>query len=101
MATVDVTQFKALAGTWRVQMLPTTVFLVNGKEVNRIEGQTTREDLLAGMAQAFKGGAPAAPAAAAPTGPAAAPPSGGGVPTWGLVAGGVVVAGIVGYFVFR
>jgi thioredoxin-like negative regulator of GroEL len=101
-ATVNVDENVANAGTYKVHMLPTVVFLVSGKEAGRVDGVQEQSDFTAEMAKAFSGGsAPAAaeaktiqatadregtPVVTAPQGPSPA----------AYILGGTVIAGILG-----
>jgi thiol-disulfide isomerase/thioredoxin len=106
-ATVNVDQSVQNAGTYKVQMLPTVVFLASGKEVGRIDGVQEQGDFLATMGQSFSGAAPAAAAPGTPPPVTAGcplvtvPPSGPSPVVWGLGAAGVTAAlGTAAYFLF-
>lgn len=91
MATVDVTENSQAPGPFGIESIPATIFLKDGKEVHRLEGQVTREELVAAIAQVFgSGAAPAAGASAQSK-----------LPTVALVAGGLAVAGLITYFALR
>lgn len=68
---VNVDQHIQNAGKYKVRMLPTVVFFVNGQEVGRIDGVQEQSDFTVEMSRAFAGQAPA------PAAEAAAPPRGG------------------------
>lgn len=110
-ASVNVDQDVKNAGTYKVRMLPTAVFFVGGKEVNRIDGVQDQGDFTGEMGRAFSGQAPGAatpapaPAATAPprsgtlVEATAAPPPSSPLP---LILGGVAtlgVLGVIGYLV--
>jgi thioredoxin 1 len=110
-AAINVDQSVQQAGANKVQMLPTVVFFVNGKAVNRIDGVQDQGDFLAEMNKAFSGGG-AAPAAApaSAVGTAAAPRAGTLVETAPTVspfiyvgggAAAVALLGTAAYFLFR
>lgn len=82
MATVNVNDAPAAAAAARISVIPTTIFYVGGKEVSRVEGVMGRAELLQAATRVAAGSTPA----------------GMGVPTWGLVAGGLAAAGIASYF---
>lgn len=86
MVTVNVNDAPQSAGSYQIEGIPATILLQNGKEVGRLEGAATREELVAEMSRAF--GAGAVPAARA------------GIPTWGLAVGGVAAAGLLAYLAF-
>lgn len=65
MASLDANEASASASKYKVEGIPATIFLVNGQEVGRVEGQLSKEDLLAQISKVFKTGI-AAPAAGAP-----------------------------------
>lgn len=87
MATVDVNQAPQAAGSFKIQTIPATIFLVNGKEVNRAEGDMGKNELLSEISRLTSG-------------QVSAPPSSGGFP-WVLAAGGLVTAGVLGYLALR
>lgn len=92
MASVDVDEAMQAAGGYHIQSIPATIFLVNGKEVHRVEGGMTKEDLLGEMSRAFGGGLPQPGSAPAPA----------SFPTGTVVAvGGVAAAGLLAYFLLR
>lgn len=107
---VNVDQAPQNAGTYKVRMLPTAVFFVNGKEVNRIDGVQDQGDFVGEMGRAFAGQSPgpAAPAPEATAPPRSGtlveavvpPPSPSPLP---LILGGVATAGVlgvIGYLIF-
>ncbi len=114
----DVSDANQSAQKYGFQSIPTTVFLMNGQMVNKVEGEMTQQDLLAAIASSFSGTPPAAaPAAAsAPASSAAATPSP-SVPSSArtvppapassslspVVTGGITLAAIagLGYFIFK
>lgn len=55
MATVEVEDAPEIAKKYGISSLPATVFLVNGKEVNKIEGVMDEKDLEAEVSRAFGG----------------------------------------------
>lgn len=57
MATANVNDAPASAGQYGIGAIPATIFFVNGKEVGRVEGSMSKQDLQAEMARVF-GGAP-------------------------------------------
>jgi hypothetical protein len=69
--------------------MPATVFLVNGREVHRVEGEMSREELVREMTRAF-GGKLGAAQSASP-----------GIPPWAALAGGLAAAGLLLYFAIR
>lgn len=81
MATVNVNEQPRAGAAAKISVIPTTIFYVAGKEVSRVEGQMSRADLLQAASRVASGSAPA----------------GAGIPTWGLVAGGLAAAGIASY----
>jgi hypothetical protein len=86
-----------------VKSLPTTVFLVNGKEVHREEGGIDKTELLAGAASAFGGGAAPAAAPGAPQ-VISSPPvmvSGSGSGNTWLALGGLGAAGLMGWLILK
>lgn len=85
MATVNVNDAPQSAGSYNIEGIPATILLVNGKEIGRIEGTATKEELLAAMSKAFGAGAVPVPA--------------GGVPILGVV-GGLAAVGVLGYLLF-
>lgn len=66
MAEAETSQSPASAALFNVRGIPATVFLVEGREVHRVEGEMTRPELVAAITRAF--GAPSARTEAAPTG---------------------------------
>lgn len=104
-ATVNIDQNVQNAGTYKVSMLPTVVFFVNGKEVNRIDGVQEQGDFLSEMSRAFYGAAiPAAAGAPAPVTagcPVVTAPSGGSSVAWALGSAAATAAlGAGAYFLF-
>lgn len=81
MYTVNVKDNGASPAPFSLGGIPATIFLVNGKEVHREEGNLSKADLLAAISTAFGSSAPAAA-------------RGGGIPTLGWVAGGLAVVGL-------
>lgn len=59
MATVNVVDNPSAAAGYQIQGIPATIFMVNGKEVHREEGELSKDDLLRAIAQAFGGPMPA------------------------------------------
>jgi len=103
MYTVNLEDAKGVASAFKVEGIPTVIYLQNGKEIHRTEGAMPKEDFLAEIAQAYGGGAPTAayqqqPGATAI--PAPAPSSGGILPAFGIVAGAAAV-GLLGWLIFR
>ena len=107
MYTVNLLDAKGVASQFKVEGIPTTIYLQNGKEIHRTEGAMPKEDFLAEIAQTF-GGASAV-AQAQPAGSAqfttpsytSAPSAPSGVlPAFGLVAG-VAAVGLLGYLIFK
>lgn len=105
----DVTTSQQNAGKYKVRMLPTAVFFVNGQEVNRIDGVQEQSDFTAEMARAFSGQAAPTPQAeaAAParsgTLATAVPTEKPATPIVPLVLGGLVglgLLGAIGYAIF-
>lgn len=91
MVTANVDEAPKSAGTYNIQSIPATIFLANGKEVHRVEGGMSKQDLLAEVSRAF-GGMPA---------PGSAAPESGGIPTWAGIAGGLAIAGLVAFLATR
>lgn len=89
MATVNVNEGPQAAGSFGIQSIPATIFLQNGKEIHRVEGQLSKQDLLAEIAKVQTPGAALSPAGA---------PS--GIPTWTVVTAGLAAAGVAAYFAF-
>lgn len=103
-ATVNVDENIQNAGKYKVSLLPTLVFFVNGQEIGRIDGAQEQSDLTAEMAKAFAGGATPAQAAAqasatrAGTESVATAPS--NTPIYVAGALGVGLLGAIGYIIF-
>lgn len=85
MATVNVQDSPQSAGKYNIQGIPATVFLASGKEVGRVEGTMSKEELLAQISR-LSGQAPAAGSSGA---------------SWGLIAGGLAAAGLIAYVATR
>lgn len=75
------------AASYKIQSVPALIFLVNGKEVNRIEGSMTKGDFLTEISKAFAGAPQGAPVVAAA--PAASGPSTGAILAATVAATGV------------
>lgn len=75
-AAINVDSSVQQAGANKVQMLPTVVYFVNGKAVNRIDGVQDQSDFLAEMNKAFSTGGAAAASTPAAAAPAEAPRAG-------------------------
>jgi thioredoxin 1 len=86
MATANTNDAPAVSGQYSIAATPTTIFFVNGQEVNRVEGGMSKAGLQAEMAKAFGGGA------VAPT--PGAPARDGGPGLMGIVLGGMALAGL-------
>lgn len=103
MFTADINQAPKAAASFGVKSLPTTVFLVNGKEVHREEGGIDKAELLAGAGTAFGGGSAPAAAPGAPQ-VVSSPPvmvSGSGSSNTWLALGGLGVAGLMGWLILK
>lgn len=102
MYTVNLEDAKSVASAFKVEGIPTVIYLQNGKEIHRTEGAMPKEDFLAEIAQAY-GGAPAAAAQAQPTAFTPSAPTSSGsesiLPTVGIVAG-VAAVGLLGWMFF-
>lgn len=85
MAIVDANEAPQAATTFKLQSLPTTVFLVNGKEVDRVEGGMMKEELQAKISSFLGGAAP-----------------GGGLSTGAIlgIGAGIAAVGTLAYFAF-
>lgn len=99
MATANVDEAAQSAGKYNISVIPATIFLVNGKEVNRTEGDMSKQDLLDEISKAFGGGAPQqrsqGPVSSGAPAPIMTTPSG-SVPTSSLIVGGVSLAAAAG-----
>jgi len=89
VAAVDVNDAPRSSDTYNISPMPATVFLVNGREVHRVEGEMSKEELASEMTRAFGGMLGAA-------GPASPGPS----LMAGLV-GGLAVAGFIAFLATR
>lgn len=87
MATANTNETPISAGQYGISSIPATIFFTNGKEVGRVEGSMSKQDLQAEMARVFAAGTPVAGGAMMP----AAESQG----SLGLVLGGLALAGIV------
>jgi hypothetical protein len=94
----------ASAGKFQISGIPAIIFLQNGKEVRRFEGETTKEDFLNEISLAFGSGAttgvPVAPTASIRPSVATA----GGLSTGAQVLSGIALAGVlagVAYAIFK
>lgn len=85
MATADVDLAKKSAGAYGIKSIPATIFFSNGKEVGRIEGATSREDLLLELSRAFQ-----VSTDGAPSGPSTAT----------VIIGSVALVGVIGGIVY-
>lgn len=104
-AALNVEQFRDNAVTYKVRMLPTAIYLVNGQEVNRIDGVGDQGDFVTEMNKAFSptptvtpGPEPARAGTLIQAVPAPSP-----ISTPALVVGGLVGAGLlaaIGYAIF-
>ncbi len=56
MVTANVEEANKKAGSFNIGSIPATIFLVNGKEVHRVEGNLSKQDLLGEMSKAFGSG---------------------------------------------
>lgn len=92
MFTGNVDEAPASAGSYNIEGIPATIFLVNGKEVHREEGNLSKADLVAAISKAFGGSAAPAPAAGAASK---------GIPTWGMIGAGLAAAGIAAFVATR
>lgn len=90
MVSANVNDAMQSAVGFKISSIPATIFLVGGKEVNRVEGEMSQADLLSEIARAFGGGS--APGAA---------PASFGIGTLALVGGGLAAAGLAAYLAFR
>lgn len=107
MAEVNGNDAPQTAGTYQIESIPTTIFLVNGKEVHREEGGLTKQALLAAISSAFGGaGAPQTQQGSVPA-PSSLPSAPVGAPT-SLSAGALAIGGVsllalagLGYFIFK
>lgn len=98
MVSAQVEDAPKSAGKYAINAIPATIFLVNGKEVNRIEGDMSKQDLLDEIAKAFGGGAPQQTNQAMPSrlpSPMVTAPSV-PIPTSSLIVGGISLAAIAG-----
>lgn len=77
------------AGQYGIEGIPTTIFFVNGAEVNRVEGAMPKDRLQAEMAKAFGGGVPVSSGA-----PSGYPAPSGGPGVLGIALGGLALAGL-------
>jgi len=105
MYTINLEDAKSVASQFKVEGIPTVIYLQNGKEIHRTEGAMPKEDFLAEISQTFAGGSPSAVQASAPqfTSPnyTSAPSAPSGIlPAFGLVAGAAAV-GLLGWLIFR
>jgi thioredoxin 1 len=98
MAEVLADENPKTASTYKISGIPATIFLVNGKEVHRVEGGMTKAELIAEMARAFRGGAMAPTGSVTSSVPAPTPvaPSTSGLSTGAVVAGGLSLAVVAG-----
>lgn len=90
MATAQTDDSQKSAASYGIQSIPALIFLVNGKEVHRIEGGMSKQDFLSEIDRAFAGtGVTSTPTTLRPAAGSSGPPVG------GLVLGGIALAGIV------
>jgi thioredoxin-like negative regulator of GroEL len=89
VAAVNVNDAPESSDAYNIQPMPATVFLVNGREVLRVEGEMSKEELARAMTRAFGGMLGAA-------GPASP-----GVSLLAGVVGGLAVAGLVAFLATR
>jgi thiol-disulfide isomerase/thioredoxin len=104
MFTADINQAPKAAATFGLKSLPTTIFLVNGKEVHREEGGMPKEELVAAVGTAFRGGTPPAPGTPGAPQVISSPPvmvSGSGSTSPWLVLGGLGAAGLMGWLILK
>lgn len=105
MFTAEIEKSPNAFAPYNAHMLPTVIFLANGKEVHRAEGGMSKEDFLGEMAQAFGGAAPA-PAGSQPQVsvqkqlPMTTVVSSGSSGTW-VALGGLAAAGVMGWLLLR
>lgn len=100
MATVDLNEAPQTLAKYGISGIPVTIFLANGKEVHREQGNLSKEDLQRAIAQAFGGAVPAAQTPGQAIIPRGVPMSAPSSFPWGAV-GGLAALGLVGYFVLR
>lgn len=89
MATVNVNDSMQSAGGYQIQGIPATIFLVNGKEVHRVEGGMEKADLQGEIARAFSGGGGAI------TQSGVSVPASSGLPLGTILIGGLTLAGLI------
>lgn len=89
MVTASVQDAPQAAGNFKIGSIPATIFLSNGREIHRVEGLMSKEDLLAEIAKVQQPGASLSPAGGSS-----------GLATFGLAAAGLTAVGIAAYFAF-
>ena len=107
MVEANVNDNMASAGKFQISGIPAIIFLQNGKEVRRFEGETTKDDFLNEISQAFGSGmttgVPVAPTTSQGQPVASYASSGTQLSTGGQLLSGIALAGVlagVAYAIF-